>query len=99
MVRIKWLSSAKLDLKEIYDYIFLGSKHYAKLQIEKIFAKTQIIKNQIYIGKEVDEMRDTSVREITEGNFRLIYKIINPNEVHILMVHHGSRDLRKRIHN
>lgn len=97
MVRIKWLAYAKLDLKEISDYISLDSKHYAKLQIDKILSKTQIIKKQIYIGKEVDEINDSAIREIIEGNFRIIYRIINSNETHILMVHHGARDLRKRI--
>ncbi len=99
MVRIKWLTSSKMDLKEIYDYIALDSKHYAKLQIDKIFAKTQIIKKQIYVGKEVEEIQDSSVREIIEGNYRIIYRIINSDEVHILMIHHGARGLKRRIKN
>lgn len=97
MVQIKWVSSSKLDLKEIHQYISLDSKHYAKVQIEKIFAKTQIIKKQIYIGKPVDEIQDDSVREIIEGNYRIIYRIISMEKVHILMIHHGARDLRRRI--
>lgn len=36
MVQIKWLSKAKNDLKEIYDYISLDSERFAKLQISKI---------------------------------------------------------------
>ena len=40
MVRIKWLKSAKDDMKEIYDYIALDSKRYARLQVEKIRDKT-----------------------------------------------------------
>lgn len=35
MVRVKWLKSAKDDLKEIYEYISLDSKRYAKHQVEK----------------------------------------------------------------
>ncbi len=97
MVRIKWLTSSKQDLKEIYEYISLDSKQYAKLQIDRIFSKTQLIKKQIYIGKEVEEFQDSSIKEIVEGNYRIIYRIINPNEIHILMVHHGARDLKRRI--
>ncbi|WP_374443481.1 type II toxin-antitoxin system RelE/ParE family toxin [Epilithonimonas sp.] len=37
------------------------------------------------------------MREIIEGNYRIIYRIISENEVHILMVHHGARDLIRRI--
>src|SRR5690606_21428964 len=97
MVRIKWLTSSKQDLKEIYDYISLDSKRYAKLQIDKIYAKTQVIKKQMYIGKEVDEIKDASIREVIEGNYRIIYRIKSATEIHILMIHHGARDLRRRI--
>jgi addiction module RelE/StbE family toxin len=97
MVRIKWLVSAKNDLKEIYNYISLDSKRYAKLQVERIQDKTEILKTQIEIGKIVDEIGDPKIREIVEGNYRIIYKIINKNELHILMVHHGARDLNSRI--
>lgn len=99
MVRIKWLKSAKDDLKEIYDYISLDSKRYARFQIEKIQAKTQILKTHINIGKVVEEFGEEFVREIVEGNYRIIYKIVAANQVHILMVHHGARDLHKRITN
>ena len=44
MVRIKWLKSAKLDLKEIYEFNALDSKRYAQYQVEKIQKKTEILK-------------------------------------------------------
>ncbi len=97
MVRLKWLRSAKDDLKEIYDYISFDSKRYARLQIERIQERTEILKKQIESGKTVDEINDSKIREILEGNYRIIYKILNENEVHILMVHHGARDLIRRL--
>jgi addiction module RelE/StbE family toxin len=97
MVRIKWLLAAKNDLKEIYDYISLDSKRYARLQVERIQNKTEILKSQIEIGKIVEELNDPKVREILEGNYRIIYRIVSKNELHILLVHHGARDLSKRI--
>jgi len=51
MVQLKWLKSAKTDLKEIYDYIALDSKRYAKFQIERIFSKTTILKSQPELGR------------------------------------------------
>ena len=97
MVRIKWLHTAKNDLKEIYDYISLDSKRYAKLQVERIQNKTEILKSQIEIGKIVEELNDPKVREIIEGNYRIIYRIVSKSELHILLVHHGARDLSRRI--
>lgn len=96
MVHIKWLKSAKLDLRDIYDYISHDSKRYAQLQIVKIQTKTEILKSNIFIGKIVRETNDKSIREITEGNYRIIYKIVSESEIHILMIHHGARDLFRR---
>ena len=44
MVQVKWLKSARKDLKEIYDYIALDSTRYAKLTVERIYSKTEILK-------------------------------------------------------
>jgi len=97
MVYIKWLKSAKSHLKDIYDYISHDSKRYAQLQIVKIQTKTELIKSNIFIGKIVRETNDTNIREVTEGNYRIIYRIISENEIHILMIYHGARDLLRRI--
>lgn len=80
MVRIKWLKSAKDDMKEIYDYIALDSKRYARLQVEKIRDKTEILRTQIKAGKINEEINQESVREIIEGNYRIIYRIIAKDE-------------------
>ena len=97
MVRIKWLLSARNDLKEIYGYISLDSKRYAKLQIERIQNRTEVLKTQVEIGKIVEEISNPKIREIVEGNYRIIYKVVNKSELHILMIHHGARDLIRRI--
>jgi len=97
MVQIKWLKSAKNDLKEIYDFISLDSRRYAKHQVEKIQSKTNILKTGTIIGKKVSEIDDEKVREIFEGNYRIIYRIILEDEIHILLIHHGAKDLLKRI--
>ncbi|MGO4708738.1 type II toxin-antitoxin system RelE/ParE family toxin [Chryseobacterium sp. 2TAF14] len=97
MVRIKWLKSAKTDLKEIFDFISLDSKRYARFQVEKIQNKTEILKTGMITGKRVSEIDDDNVREIFEGNYRIIYRIISENEIHILLIHHGAKDVLKRI--
>jgi len=65
--------------------------------VERIQNKTEILKSQIEIGKIVEELNEPKVREILEGNYRIIYRIVSKNELHILLVHHGARDLSKRI--
>ncbi|WP_084406812.1 type II toxin-antitoxin system RelE/ParE family toxin [Epilithonimonas tenax] len=56
-----------------------------------------MLKTGTIIGKKVSEIDDEKVREIFEGNYRIIYRIISEDEIHILLVHHGAKDLIKRI--
>ena len=100
MVQIKWLIEAKIDLKEIYEYIALDSKRYARFQVERIKNSTQILKSQPLIGKNVEEIENDEIHEIHEivqGNYRIIYEVVNTKNIHILMMHHGARDLIRRI--
>jgi addiction module RelE/StbE family toxin len=97
MVEIRWIDEVKTDLKEIFDYIALDSKKYAFRQVEKIISKTQLIKKLIRSGKVVEEINNPDVRELIEGNFRIIYRIIDLKTVDILMVHHSARNLKNRI--
>ena len=96
MVRINRTFQAKNDLKEIAKYISKDSEKYAKLQILRIKQRTKILKFQIYSGKIVTEINQQNIREVIEGNFRIIYKIVNENKVDILTVHHSARDLSRR---
>ncbi|MCB9202661.1 MAG: type II toxin-antitoxin system RelE/ParE family toxin [Flavobacteriales bacterium] len=96
MVKINWLESSKHDLKEIYEYIAKDSKKYAKFQVNKIIKKVQKVKSQVYIGKVVLEMKDETIREIVEGNYRIVYRVISEYEVDILLIHHGARSLEDR---
>jgi len=96
MVQIKWLVEAKTDLQEIYEYILVDSARYAQHQVEKLVERTQILKKQPDIGKVV-EISNPNIRELTEGNYRIIDRIVSATSIDILMVHHGARDLRRRI--
>ena len=96
MVRINWALQAKSDLKSIADYISNDSKRYAKLQVVKIRTKTAILKSHIKIGKIVSEIDNQNIRELIEGNYRIIYKIVSEKQIDILTIHHSSRDLLRR---
>ena len=96
MVRINWTLQATVDLKDIAEYISKDSKKYAKLQIIRIKSRTKILNSQVYSGKIVPEIDKQNIRELIEGNYRIIYKIVEPSRVDILTIHHSSRDLFRR---
>lgn len=96
MVRINWTFQAKGDLKNIAEYISKDSKLYAKLQITRLKTRTRILKAQPRSGKIVPEINIDNIRELTEGSCRIIYKIVENNQIDILTIHHSARDLTRR---
>lgn len=92
MVQLNWTLLARNDLKAIFEYISKDSKNYAKLEILKIQLRTQILKVQPLIGKEVIEIGNIAVRELVEGNYRIIYKLVDKSSIDILTIHHSARD-------
>lgn len=95
MVRINWTFQSQSDLKQIADYISKNSKKYAKLHILRIKNRIQILKSHKLIGKVVCEIGNENIRELIEGRYRIIYKIVSNSQVDILTIYHSSRDLSK----
>ena len=96
MVQIIWSKQALEDLKEIFDYISLDSKEYAKLQVVRIKIKTNTLKSHNKIGRVVPEFGIPEIREVMEGNYRIIYSLESNQSISILTIHHGARDLKAR---
>ena len=96
MVQINWTFQSKDDLKNIAEYIAKDSKKYARLQVMRIRQRTKILTSQIYSGKIVTEMDKTNIRELIQGNYRIIYLIVNEERIDILTVHHSARNLNRR---
>ena len=96
MVQVNWTFQAKSDLKSVAEYIDRDSKLYAKFQVARIKNRANILKSQILLGKIVPEIDKNSIRELIEGRYRVIYKIVSKNRIDILTIHHSSRDLKNR---
>lgn len=97
MVQVRWLKEAKLDLQGIYNFIARDSRKYARLQVERLKERTQILYTHPQSGRIVPEMGDENIRELILGNYRIVYRILSINLIHILLVHHSARDLKRRL--
>lgn len=93
---MNWTFQAKDDLKSIAGYISRDSKKYAKLQVFRIRNRTYLLKPQTHLGKIVAEIDRENIRELIEGRYRIIYKIVSENQIDILTIHHTARDLTRR---
>lgn len=72
MVRINWTLQAKTDLKNTAEFISKDLRLYAKRQVIKIRNRAHILKTHIYSGRKVPEIQNETIREIFEGNYRII---------------------------
>ena len=96
MVRINWTRSAVEDLKSISDYISKDSVRYAKIQVFRLKSRTQVLKANPHVGRTVPEFVNERYRELIEGNYRIIYKVVDKKRIDILAIHHVARDLAVR---
>ena len=79
MVQIRWTSLSVEDLKSISDYISRDSVRYAKIQVYRLKSRTKILKTNPIAGRPVPEYENRRYRELIEGNYRIIYKVIDKN--------------------
>ena len=96
MVQVKWTLLATEDLKSIFEYIARDSKRYAKMQVLRLRERTKILNTHPLAGKPVPEYNDEMYRELVEGRYRIIYKLVSPKRIDILTIHHSARDLTRR---
>ena len=97
MVKIVWTELSILDLKEIFDYIAENSDRYATLTTYKIYQRVQVLADNPSSGRIVPEFNKKPIRELIEGNYRIIYRIKNEIQIDILRVYHSSRLLGRTL--
>ena len=94
MVKLIWTDQAIDDLGDIGDYIAESSEKYAKLTVKRLYEKVDILKQFPQAGRVVPEKNEENLRELIEGNYRIIYEIISENSIYILTIYHSARDLK-----
>lgn len=95
MEKINWSKLAIRDLNNIHDYIASDSPFYGEKTVESIFARINQLGLFPESGRIVPEFEDSRLREILEGNYRIIYRTKN-RKIYIVRIHHSSRMLKLR---
>jgi len=93
MVKIVWTDLAIRDLKSIHHYIALDSKFYAKRFVTKLISRVDHLEVFPNSGRTVPEFNNISIRELIQGNYRLVYKV-EAKSVTILRFHNSARTLK-----
>ena len=93
MAKLNWTLQAKEDLDSIARYIGKDSVKYAKLQIKRIRNKASQLIKFPELGRPLPELGTFELRELIEGNYRIIYRVKSDERVDIITVHHSSKNL------
>ena len=93
MVEIIWTEYAMEDLKLIHEYISKDSRVYADRQVDKIIKRVDQVSSFPKSGRVVPEFNIEDLRELIEGNYRIIYQITS-DKIAIVRIHHAARQLK-----
>ncbi len=93
MAQIRWSLTASTDLQEIEDFIARDSVFHAVTFVDCIVESTATLLKTPHIGRVVPEFNRQDLREVIFRGYRIVYLVQN-EEVLILRVVHGARNLR-----
>ena len=93
MEEIIWSSWAVKDTKTIYQYIAMDSKYHANKWLDKINERVSLLLNHPQIGRVVPEKNNPNIRELLEGDYRIMYRVA-AKHILIYRVMHMARNFK-----
>jgi toxin ParE1/3/4 len=91
-VTIHWTDRAQDDLAAIHAFIEADSTHYAAVTVRRLIKAVDRLQAFPHSGRAVPEFEEAEVREVILRPYRIVYRIVSTSELHVLTVHHGSRE-------
>jgi toxin ParE1/3/4 len=74
-MKISWSPLAVERLEDIYEYISTDNNSAAQKLVKSIFNKVESLSKNPDRGRKVPEANREEVREVFEGEYRIIYRI------------------------
>lgn len=91
-MKVIWTPRAQQRLQELYDHIAQDQPINADRWIVRMLDRGEQIGDQPRSGRIVPEDQRDTVREIFEGDYRIIYRI-RSQQIDVLSVRHGAQRL------
>ncbi len=88
---VLWTKQAQADLAAIRAFISQDSPHYASVIVSRLITATDRLVPFPECGRTVPEFEDPLVREVVLRPYRIVYRLVGMDEVHVLTVHHSSQ--------
>lgn len=88
---IFWTAQARADLAAIRAFINQDSPHYASVVVSRLISATDRLVPFPESGRVVPEFDDSLIREVVHPPYRIVYRLVGLDELHVLTVHHASQ--------
>ncbi len=92
--KIYWTRQAREDLRAIRNHIARDAPATASAYVRRLRESVGRLRDFPFSGEVVPEIGREKIREVIQGNYRLIYRV-SESRVDILTVFHGARILRE----
>jgi toxin ParE1/3/4 len=86
-----WTERAQDDLAAIRAFVEVSSPHFAEVIVRRLLHAVDRLQDFPQSGRTVAECSSPEVREVVLPPYRIVYRIVSEQEIHILTVHHGAR--------
>lgn len=87
MNAVAWTDRARADLQEIYDFVAMDSV----VEADRLIAAGERAARLPSSGRVVPELGRVDIRDLIVRPYRVVYRVISDDEIHILAVRHGAR--------
>lgn len=88
---INLTETAYLDLEEVESYVSQSSPKIGREFVNKIFKKIEMLYDHPRVGRKVPEFENDRIRELLQGKYRIVYRIVSDELIEVLRIIHGSR--------
>lgn len=94
MAKITFTNGARDDLHQLHEYLSQNAPAYANRLLDKIISRVDVLHRFPQSGRKLPEAPgDDSLRELIEGNYRIIYELQSDDRILVLKIHHSARPL------
>jgi toxin ParE1/3/4 len=74
-MKVLWTRQAQRRLTEIRDFIAQDDPAAADRHLRRLVERAQAVTRFPALGREVPELPGTALRELIEGNYRIVYRV------------------------
>ena len=88
--QLLWTEQALIRLGEIDEYVGQRNPTAATRLVDRIIERATALIDQPALGRAVPELPGSALREVIEGNYRVVYRVREPM-IEIVTVFEGHR--------